>query len=371
MNVTSHISMKQGYTLFLLAGFAPAIRLASSTAAKLGDHAGWVSVIFACLIYCGLIYILHSLFQLFTGHTNLYDIYKTCFGKLGGNALTAIYTLWIFILIGFYIRSFAERFLTSIMPSTPIPFFIITLLILCYILLRGRFEHFARLISICFYVVCACLLFIFVFNLQNMHLQNFFPVTTLDSTRVLRAAYPFTGMFVYITLLMFIGDEISDRQSFKKLGLQSAAVLLAANLIIFFSTVGVFGSTLTQKLSLPFFMSSKIISIFDSIERLESLFVIIWFITDIAIIVMLSYILLRLIGKMTNQPHSHILKTPLLLGLYMFSIYFANNVFELAYFSEKIALAGNIVLCFAVPAVALGGGWIRKRFIAKRNRSED
>jgi len=361
MDNTPHISMKQTYTLFLLASFAPATRLASSFAAKLGGHAGWVSIILACAIYCVLIYILHGLFKLFEHHTNLYDIYKACFGKTAGNALSIIYMLWIFMLLGFYVRTFAERFLTSIMPSTPLPFFLITLLLLCYILLRGKFEHFTRLITLCFYVVCACLLFIFVFNLQNIQLQNIYPVTTLNTANILRGTYPFTGMFVYITLLMFIGDEIGDIQHFKKLGLQSAVVLLVVNIMIFLSTVGVFGSSLTQKLSLPFFMSSKIISIFGSIERLESLFVITWFITDIAIIVMLMYILLKLIGKVSNTPHTHILKTPLLLGLYLFSIYFANNVFELASFSEKIALAGNIALCMGVPCVALGVGWGRKR----------
>ncbi len=346
------IQMNQAYMLFLLASFSPTVRVATGLCAKLGKQAGWLSVALACLVFCGLILLLRQLFSR-SARQSLADIYRDAYGPVFGSALIAVYLCWLFVLISLYVRAFAERFASSIMPSAPNELFVITMLAMCYLFLSGPFDHFMRTAGIYFYAVLICLGIIFLALLTKIQLGNVYPVTTLDALPVLKGSYPFLGIFCYITFVMLTADEVAGKERLLPLGLRSAVILLVTNQIVFFMTVGIFGSALTQDLTLPFFMSVKTINLFGTLGRLESLFLFLWVITDVAIITMLMQISLRLAEKLFHLTNPSPLKTPLLLGTYLFSLVFVNSFFEIAAFSEKIGLLINICLGIGVPAATL------------------
>ena len=363
MKKTSKITAKQMYTLFLLASFSPSIRLTSALGAKLGGRAGWVSILISCAVYYGLT-VLFSFYFTRCKSDDLYELYKSSLGKPAAKTLVFIYAVWVFMLTGYYLRAFAERFSGAIMTGVSATFFTVTLLALIFIILSGKLRTFVYLSDMFFYIVLISLAVIFAFQLPKVSAENLLPVTVYDSGGIISAILPTLGVFVYVTPLMFLGGEtegISDSVSFRKYGLYSAGVLAAVNILIYVITVGVFGDALTRNMTQPFLMSVKTVTVLGSLERLESVFLLLWVITDLVAVVMFMYILLRLTEVLTGCKNTGVFKSPLLCGTYIFSLYIARSVNELNNLSEKAGLPVNLILGIGVPVLAFAFAHVKTR----------
>jgi spore germination protein (amino acid permease) len=338
------ISTKQAYTLFLLAVFSPLIRLVSTSG---GGRAGWVSLIISCGIFCGLVALLGAYFK-HKNNADLYSLYKSAFGKIIAKILVLVYAGWVFILAGFYLRAFGEKFAGLIMPGVPAGFFKITLLALIFIILSGKFQSFALLSNVFFYVVLLALGSVFFLQIPRIHHENLLPVTQYDVQNIMLGTLPTLGIFVYLTPLMFLGDEIEKKHRFKKFGFFSALVLLGAGLVIFVTTVGVFGKDLAATMEQPFLMSVKTMGAQGALERLESVFLLLWVVTDLAIIVMFLHILLKLISLLTGEERGEpckVYKSPILLGVYVLSL--------VSVLGERMGLMISLGLGLGVPVIAI------------------
>jgi hypothetical protein len=353
------ITTKQAYTLFMLALFSPIIRLTPAMGARLGGGAGWVSIIISSAVFFGLVVILGGC--LGKNNADLYSMYKSAFGKILSKIIVLFYAVWAFMLVGFYLRAFAERFAGAIMPGVPKEFFIITLLALVFIILSGRFQSFALMSNLLFYLVLFALLIVFILQIPRMRPENLLPVTYFDTHNIISGVLPTLGIFAYITPLMFLGGEMANNERYKKYGLYSALTLLGVNLMIFAMTVGVFGSALTQKIHQPFLMSVKTVGAQGALERLESLFLLLWVVTDLAIIVMLMHVLLKLTGILTSAKSPEVFKSLLLAGVFVFSLYVVGGVNEMELISEKVGLPVNIIMGIVVPVIAAGVLLFRKK----------
>jgi hypothetical protein len=342
------ISTKQAYTLFLLSVFSPLIRLVSAGA---GGRAGWVSLLVSCGIFCGLVALLGVYFK-HKNNADLYTLYESAFGKILARILVLVYAAWVFMLAGFYLRAFGEKFAGLIMPGVPAGFFKITLLALIFIILSGKFQSFALLSNVFFYVVLLALGTVFFLQIPRIHHTNLLPVTQYDIQNIMLGALPTLGIFVYITPLMFLGDKIErcagDSAPYRKLGFFSALVLLGAGLAIFVTTVGVFGKDLTATMEQPFLMSVKTMGAQGALERLESVFLLLWVVTDLAIIVMFLHVLLKLISVLTGECMGEpckVYKSPILLGVYVLSL--------VTVFDENTSLMISLGLGLGVPMAAV------------------
>jgi len=339
------ITTKQAYTLFMLAAFSPLIRLTPFMGARLGGRTGWASLFISCAAFYGLIALFCIYFRR-EKNTSLYSLFQSAFGKIIAKILVLIYAVWIFMLAGFYLQAFAEKFTGLIMPGVPAGFFTVTLLALVYIILSGRFQSFAILSNICFYVALLAIAVIFLLQVPQIKPENLFPVTQYDIPNIMQGILPALGIFAYITPLLFLGGEIENKNNFRRFGLYSAGTLLAVNLVFFVTTVGVFGKDLTATMEQPFLMSVKTVGAQGALERLESVFLLLWVVTDLAIIVMLMHILLKLLGFMAGRGAGFApVKALLIVGVYALA--------QVLTVSETLGLKVNLIMGFGVPVTAV------------------
>jgi len=354
-------TMSQAYRLLLLALFSPAVHLASKQLSQTAGHAGWISICIASALLFGLIAMLHALVQQSQPHTNLMDIYNSVLGKFVGTVICVIQVIWLFVLAALYLRLFAERFVASIFPGIPLSLFMVVLLALCYVILNGSTTHWSNMVSICFFIALADYLVVILLSLPKINIANIYPVTTLDTGSIIEGLYPLLGTFCYITYLLFMGDDIIGLQDLRRAGRRYTPLLLAVHLLIFLSTVGVFGSQLTESFTLPFFMSIKTINLFGALEHMEALFILFWVVTDIAVIILLLRLVIKILHKLTSVKQPTLFVTPLLFGLFVFALFFAGNIFELHDFANSIALAINLGLGVLIPGLVYLIAALRKR----------
>ena len=103
------ISTRQACVLFLTLVYSPAIRLFPVFAADIAERAGWLGPIFAAVPFMGLVFIMQSLFKN-EKEANLSDLIIKIMGKVMGRVVLFLYLLWLMVLLGLYVRYYAERF---------------------------------------------------------------------------------------------------------------------------------------------------------------------------------------------------------------------------------------------------------------------
>lgn len=127
--------MRQAVLLFLMTTLSPAIRLFPQYTAKMAGKAGCLSPVVAIIPVIALVYIINSFFKKYK-EGNLSDVFYKVLGNFLGRILTFLYLLWMLLLLALYVRYYAERILSSILPHTSISFLIISMLLMVFITVR-------------------------------------------------------------------------------------------------------------------------------------------------------------------------------------------------------------------------------------------
>lgn len=354
------ISTRQAVIIFLMLVYSPAIRLFPVIAAKIGEQAGWLTPILAVLPFICLVYIMQALFNK-EKEINLSDIFFKILGRILGRVLLALYLMWMMVLLGLYVRYFAERFLTSLLPNTPMAFFTITILAVVFYAVRGGIVQLTRTVEFLFLAFSVVYVILFLLTIPNIEVINLFPVTYYDVLPLAKSAYAIFGVWGHFTFIFFFGDKINDKEHIKRFGLQGTAYLLIMALMVLIQTIGVYGYTIIERLSMPYFLVTKSISILETIERIESVALTFWIIVDFVVISVFMYIIVSIIKSLFSLPGTKSLVSPITIFAFIFSNYIARNRFELENFSNYFALTANIIFSFIFPFIIFVIGKIRKK----------
>ncbi len=352
------ISLRQLMVLFLMATISPAMRLIPTFGSQMGKQALWIGIIVAVLGFVALLFILQSLFKKHSG-LNLSDLCFAILGRPLGSLLVALYWIWITLLLGLYLRYAVERLNVTILPTAAPEFLMGTILLLCFLNARRGIASFARLGEFLFHIVLAAFLLVSILALFNVKLTNLLPIRN-HLLPAMGSSYVALGIWGYLLFLFFFADQVKDTDRIRQLGSRTAMMLGIAGVLIALVTVGALGYALTGKIAEPFYVVVKNISILEPLERMETLVLCMWLVTDFIIISLFTYITSSITKSLFSLTEKKAFVSPVILMTFSLSTLIAKNLFELEQFSEKIALPVNIILCFIIPIVMLVIGKLRR-----------
>ncbi len=354
------ISTRQAVILFLTFVYSPAIRLFPVYAARIGERAGWLAPVFVIVPFIFLVYTMQAFFKE-EKEENLSDIICKIMGRIPGKILIAFYLLWIMVLLGLYVRHYSERFLTSLLPNTPMVFFTLTILAVVFFVTRGGIVLLARGTEFFFLLFSFIFIILFLLTLTNVELINLLPVTHYDIFPVIKSTYSILGIWAYFTFIFFFGDEINDKENIRIFGIQGSAYILVMGTMLLVQTIGVYGYSIIQRAPLPYFLVIKSVAIMDTIERIESVALAFWVIVDFVIISVFLHIITSIIKSLFSLSQSKTFISPITIFAFIFSFYIAKNLFELENFSNYIGLQLNIFFGFIIPYALYVIGRVRNK----------
>ena len=277
------ISMRQIFIMFFLMTASAMIRSLPLHTAKYAREGSWVVPIITVIPFLILLYVFYKLFRRYEDKS-LDEVYDRVFTKYISKVILFINLIWILLLIAYYVRYFGESIVSSILPHMHVQFFIIVILTISFFVVRGSIESFARVSEIFFLMFLIVFSFITVMSVSNIKLINLYPVTIDHALPIVKSSYPIIGIWSYITILMFLGNKIVDKDNIKFVGKKFSILLLIVNITIIAITIGQFGYLLTSNFSFPFYMVFKNINFLNVIQRMESIFVAFWIIVDFALV---------------------------------------------------------------------------------------
>lgn len=351
------ISMRQALIFVFIAITSPLLRVLPSYS-SISKQASWLVPIVSLIFLAIYILILNTITKKYKDK-NLSEIFEIIFGKVFGKIVTAVFLVWAIFLFSIYLRYFAERYLSTIMRDAYIEFLLITILLVAYYIAKNNIEYLARMFEIFFVVITVLIIGTTLITFTQIKSENLLPITTYDILPVLKASVYYVGLLSFMIWPFFFSDQISDKNSFKSNAFKYIFFTAIMSVLIIVSTLGSLGVAITQNFQIPFFILSKSISILDSIERIEAIYIAIWTITDVAIIVLFSKIIISIFKNMFKLKTEKATLLPILLIEYTLSLFLARNSFELFDFSDIVG-AVNVFICVAIPVVALVVGKIRK-----------
>lgn len=352
------ISIRQTVFIFLLIIFSPAVRLIPSYCAERAEQAAWLAPFPALALFSLLVLVWHAIYKKHENNT-LMDIYCDIVGKIPGMILSVLYLAWLILLTALYVRYSSIRLVVSVYPNVSINIFSFSLLAVIAYTLRYGLTTLARLSEIVQPIIGGTFVILVLLMIPNLKPEFLTPITYRDILPVLEGSVSIIGLVAYFSFMFILGDRINNKEAIRKTGLQAVVFFLIVLPALLGITIGSFSSSVVARTQLPFLIAVKEISLFNTIEKIESITVVLWIASDIVLISAFTLCAMNILKWLFKLTDAKPLISIYLLLLFISSSYLVQDLFELQKLSEVLFLPGNIILGFAIPVLMFLIGKIR------------
>lgn len=354
------ISLRQAIFIFLVLSFSPIIRYTTGFTAAKAKQAAWLAPLPSVIPLLIMIFILSSIYKKYKEKSMMEVIYDVL-GIWVGKFIVFLYFLWSIGLIALYCRYYVERLVGTIYSTIPMSFFIIvTLMVIAYILPKG-ITVIGRMSEVFFIIIFFTFVLLFLFMIPNIRIDSVFPVSTKDLFPILKGSLVTTSVGTYLFLLFFMGEFINDKDKLLKKGINSIVFYTIFSSVLIFVVVGSLTSTVTQRIPIPFFVAVKLISILDTIEKIESVVIGIFVFADFILLTAMIFVCLNIMKSLFKLKETKHLLNIFLVLIYFLALGIALNRYELEIFSKDFIIYINITFGLLIPIILFIVGKIRKK----------
>ena len=362
------ISGRQAVAAGFVAVLSPLIRRFPRVLAATAGRTAWLSAAFTALPAAAVIAAVYFLYRRQSAPTGFGTLLEKSLGRVVGRAVTLLYTLWILFYAGFLLRSGAGRFISTVYPGAAPWLFVVTMALLCGCAAMGRLAPIARAAMIFRPLLIAVFALAALLTLKDIDFGLLVPVTAADLLPNGCAALQTANVLSIALYLLFLGDRTEARLRLRELLPWLAALLFIIGAMTA-CCIGMFGPELTAKLTFPFFMLVRDVTLLGSLERIEPVVIALWVFSDFILLSLLLTIaghnLRSCFGRGAGNGR------PLSGGRWLSLVCIAAaaavgltvapdlRTFELL--SETLVPLVNAVFVFALPIPAAVIGLIRRR----------
>jgi len=319
--------------------------------AEIGGTASWLVVSVACAVALLAYLLLDALLARFPGD-DLIAIAQHVAGPLTMPIGLTFFAFFLAITANI-IRLFAETFVIGILPHTPIGTIAGFLLVL--LVLAGYFglEAITRLAMLYAPYIFFFLLLIFVSVAPNANPLNLTPIWGSGLTAIVRDSLPRSSIFAELVLMGFLAPMLREQSRRRWVGLMA---LIASYLVMVLNAVVytmVFDYPGTARLVFPIYQLTRLIALMEFFQRVEAVFVFLWFFTAAialsALFYAVAYTFTRTFALSTHRP----ILFPMAVIVYAISL-LPGSFAQVARFDADFIRVYGWMPAFLLPAILLG-----------------
>ena len=297
------INSRQYLALMLFGCLAPMLRRMPRALAQTAGFAAWLSIII-CIAPAALMIALHRLLLRSSREgRGMCGILRDTLGRGCGSVFIALYAGWMLYLAGYVLRGGAERFVTTIYPSSdPLVFMAVTLAA-CLFAAMGSLKAIARTAMVFRPWLLAALVLVFAFSLPDAKLSGLWQPAPGSGPDVVRGCLAALEPLCFPVCVVFVQDLCRERLSARRWLPWFVTVFIAEELL-YICVIGLFGPALTAQLSNPFFSMVRGVSLFGAIERVEAVVVTLWVFSDFVYFSLLIFMASRSLRFLLGLPET-------------------------------------------------------------------
>jgi spore germination protein KB len=320
----------------------------------------WLSVIIASL--AGIIVILNTVFlgRKFPGKT-LVEYCEAITGKIPGKLAGLIYIGFFLYLTAFTIREFSEFMITVFMDDMPMIVFCTSILLVCALAVFHGLEVISRLNEILIMLVIGFFLFSMLLATGELQPMRIMPFLANGIIPILKGSMHVADRMGEVIIFAFLIPYLNQTASARRAGLSSVFVLTVLFLLPVIVSILSFGAFGTSRLLFPNYMVARNIVFTDVMERIESIFMLIWIAGAFAKITICYYATVLATGQWLNLGRYHSLILPIGTVIAALSFLIHINNAELIAFLDKIWSPYAFSIELGIPAILLIITLIRRK----------
>lgn len=235
----------------------------------------WLSVIAATLAGLLIARLVVNLSLRFPGKT-LVEYSEEILGKAPGKIVGFLYIWLFFPYIGSgTVREFGVFLVTAVMPDTPIIVFLIAVTAVAAYAVRNGLEVLCRFNQL-FIPATGLLVIVFLLSTKDMKLTRLLPVFDAGLFPIVKGAVTPTMWLGEIVTLAMIIPYLNKPEKAHRIAVLSILLtgfFLTASIL---EAILIFGPNLTGHWVFPTFNATRVVSIANFLERLESVIVASW-----------------------------------------------------------------------------------------------
>jgi spore germination protein KB len=346
--------------VFLVITFTPALRIIPISAAAIAKQAAWLAPFLSFTLALPVIFALKSIYNKHQDKS-FAELLEVVFGRIIGKIVTFVYIIFFIMLTAINTNSTGEQLALSLFTSVKPSFFtIVMLVIIAYAIYKGGLTVIARMGEIILPVLVVSFLVLCGLASQNIKLHRLMPVSYLDILPAVKASFSVSGVQGHLPMLFLLGNFINNKEKIGKYCTLTALLYTFLVTVLLVTVIGSLGAETTANAPLSFFTTIKLISLFESIERIEPVVVILWILSDFLLISVLLITLLNMFQFLVKLSKTKNFIVILLIVIFVMANMLGRNMFEVERFLEIFLTPAMIIFGYLLPVAVFIAGKARR-----------
>ncbi len=262
-----------------------------------------LNIAYVSILAVAFAYLVYKLMKSFAGQ-DIIDISEFLGGKFLRNLLGLVFIAYLTFTGSILLRNFCESIKIVYFPNTKVTFIIAMFIVAVVIVCSLDFKSSVKTTYLIIPIVSLSMIFLFISNLKNFSTDRMFPILGDGITNTfitgLGNLYSFGGLL----LLYFLPPNLKDPGKFKKVAITS--IILSAIYLLITISIVLFMFAYFVKIDeiLPLFSAARYIEFGSFFQRLESVFLLIWFMIFACYLSIVIIFSVEIFKKMTNLKDS-------------------------------------------------------------------
>lgn len=333
----------------------------------LAGKSAWLTGILAFPALLLLAWMLHTLVRAGGG---LADALQKAFGTLLGKAAILLYVLWALFVLSMAGRLYAERMLSTGYQNTSLAGLLLVLLALVLWIGRRKLEALARTAEICYLVLVLTLGAVLLFCVVDLAPAHVLPVWFSDLPQVAAATRVPVGILSYGVFAAFLTGRVTRRPEDKRRGILWLAAGCAVVTVLQFGVVGQLGDGLCVRVDVPFFEVARAVGLDGAFQRMESIVVAVWILSDFVLLAMLVFAVREMAKALFGEKAERWAPFLAVILAFLGGQFLFKDDFSARSAVETIVPIGNLTLAYLIPAIALLCLWVKGRKEKREKKNE-
>ena len=341
--------------------FSPMIRLLPNSVARLAGNAAWLSPLVSLIPILAYLFFIRAFMKNCEKEEGMGEVICRAIGSVGGRIVLVLYVLWLTLYAGFILRYSGERLMSTVFYNGNLKFFVVVMCLLAIMGSIGKLSSAARSAEIFWPFLVLTLTVVFGFSIMNLDVKKLLPISYRNALSVAEGALPIINVISPWVYGMFLRGYVTDSEKNIEQGTKRVIFLHVIITLLLVTTIGTIGATGTSRMNNAFFVMIRTISLFNTLERVESIVISMWVLSDFVYITFVLTIVGEIVRIILNASSRRWFSLGAGIIAFFLAFLVAPNAFSLVKISEMLIPILNLIFVYIILPVIFAVGKIRKK----------
>ncbi|TWI59018.1 GerAB/ArcD/ProY family transporter [Halalkalibacter nanhaiisediminis] len=328
---------------------------------EIGGTAAWMIILIAAL-FCPLCWWgIKGVMTNAKPGSSLITATEEIMGPYLGSLINLSYFSFFFMVAFMILREFSEVLATDIIPRTPLSFILLSLLIPASVVAHSGIEVLGRISWITIGLVVSSLaILLFGGVLTHSEPNALVPFWGTGKSQVISSGVVKSSLFSEFLVFGFLIPRMRKQEEWAKAAWWCITISFLILLCTIIAYLFIFPYPTAIRVNFPLLEISRIIIFGRWIQRVESIFLIVWLICTVIKLSIAVYCSTVTLSQMLKLPTHQPLIFPLMICIYSFAILPTSEMSAVNWDQDFLRVYGSI-FSICLPLLTWGVGILRKK----------